>query len=94
MRYLNCISKLKRIAKMIGHCQYCGNKLENDVRVDMRFCSDKHRIQYHNEARRIRNLGTKAMNAIELLKEIAASDERFKSVAQQCIRLIARDITN
>ena len=78
---------------MKRYCQYCGNELDEGERVDTRFCSDNHRIKFHNEVRRIRNLGKKAMDAIADLKAVAASNGHFKSDAQDCIRRIAMDIT-
>jgi hypothetical protein len=59
---------------MIGHCKFCGEKLSNDARVDLQFCSNEHRIKFHNQKRQVKNLLKKAMKAIEELEQIGQSD--------------------
>lgn len=76
---------------MIGHCEYCGEKLSNDGRVDTRFCSDEHRIKFHNDKRRVKNLYNKALKAITELQEIYdTKDRHYNDALTYLIRLNLR----
>lgn len=71
---------------MLGKCEYCGEKLSNEARVDMRFCSDDHRAKFHNEKRRVKSLYKKALKAIDELSEYTTEKTMFTNDANDYLR--------
>jgi hypothetical protein len=78
---------------MIGKCEYCGEKLPDDVRVDMKFCSDDHRVKFHNAKRGVMAAYNKAMKAIAQLESMSDETNMIGRDAKMCLRQIKVQLT-
>lgn len=83
----------------LGSCYYCGEKLDETSRVNTRFCSDDHRVKFHNDTRRVENLYKKARRAIEELRQYQGRSETMRDTllagdANAYLRRLIHDITD
>ena len=61
------------------NCGYCDKDLLRiaDLRTDAKFCSSEHQNAYWKDARRSKRAWDNALNAIEVLKQVAVTDARL-----------------
>ena len=78
---------------MQRRCRYCDMPLDSVTPVNEQFCSDAHRLQYHNEKQHNRILLERAVKAIDELEQIAASKSLFSKAAQRYLKHLQRRLS-